>query len=538
MCRTDLAAAKIPVFPGAEGAGVFTVGGRGGKVLKVTRLDDPDTINPPAGSLRWALTQPGPRIVVFAVGGTIGLRKSIKIREPFLTIAGQTAPGDGVTIRNEPVVIQTHDIVVRYVRFRLGEIGNTDADNGDALTIAGPTSQKMNDPKRLTYNIVIDHCSFSWGTDETVSFYNENSLIRDHRFRTQNITFSWNIIAEPLACSPLRPHSECEPGTNGHSTALYFGLNHDNITIHHNLIAHSVRRNPLIGDGHFEVINNLIFNAKKILNITRTRSSVQAVSDPTILNYIGNMAMSASQTRMVLIGPNKCEDEKCAGDTQNLDHKIYVRDNIGPVRTKSEMDEWKCVTDDWGDRRDADKKWQAPSPYSWPDSANHHPVRTQDHKNAYHDVLNNAGASIKRDAVDKRIVSEVRDCYDNGNCIQRVIDSPSFESSRRHLFRSDYSKYLITATPQAIAEDGYPVLKNGVERKDSDNDGMPDDWETQNGLNPSKNDSAFSNLHSIYTNIEVYINSIVDEFNKTNKQSNKEQKSNLNPPQTLRVKTN
>jgi pectate lyase len=531
-CRTSVHAAQDPVFPGAEGAGVLTSGGRGGKVLKVTRLDDPDTTSPAKGTFRWALTQTGPRIVVFAIGGNIELRKSIKIREPFLTIAGQTAPGYGVTIRNDPVIIQTHDIVIRYLRFRLGETGTTRADDGDALTIAGPTDEKLNDPKRRTFNIVIDHCSFSWGTDETVSFYNKSGNIRKHEFRTQNITFSWNIIAEPLACSPLRPHSECKPGTKGHSTALYFGLNHDNITIHHNLIAHSVRRNPLIEDGHFEVINNVIFDARQVLNITRQRKVVQTVSDPTVLNYIGNKAIAAGGTRMILISPNKCEEDSCEGDVQSLDHKIYVKDNIGPVRTKPEMDEWKCVTDDWGDRHDADKKWQAPSLYAWPDSANHYPVTIQDHQNAYHDVLKNAGANIKRDVVDQRIVSEVRDCHDNGNCIKRIIDSPSFDSSRKHLSRSDYSKYSITATPQDIAEDGYPVLKNGIELRDSDNDGMPDDWETKNGLNPNKNDSSSNNLHQIYTNIEVYINYIVDVFNKPNKYS----KSNLNPPQSLRFK--
>jgi len=532
ICRTNLVAAQIPVFPGAEGAGVFTIGGRGGRILKVTRLDDPDTINPPEGTFRWALTQSGPRIVVFAVGGTIELRKYVKISEPFLTIAGQTAPGDGVTIRNDPVIIQTHDIVIRYLRFRLGETGTKRADDGDALTIAGPTDETLNDPQRRTFNVVIDHCSFSWGTDETVSFYNKSGNIKKHEFRTQNITFSWNLIAEPLACSPLRQHSECEPNTDGHSTALYFGLNHDNITIHHNLIAHSVRRNPLIEDGHFEVINNLIFDAKKVLYITRSRSAIQTVSDPTILNYIGNMALSTGQTRMVLIGPNKCEDENCAGDVLNLNHKIYVRDNIGPVRTKSEMDEWKCVTNDWGDRHDADKKWQVPSPYAWPDSANHYPVTIQEHQNAFHDVLKNAGANIKRDVVDQRIVAEVRDCYDNGNCIKRIIDSPSFNSSSRHLSRSDYSMYSISATSQDIAEDGYPVLKNGIELRDSDNDGMPDDWETKNGLNPNKNDSSLNTLHKIYTNIEVYINYIVDAFNKPNKYS----KSNLSAPQSLRLK--
>ena len=532
ICTKSLVAEQIPVFPGAEGAGVFTNGGRGGKVLKVTRLDDPNTINPPVGSLRWALTQSGPRIVVFAVGGTIELRGSIKIREPFITIAGQTAPGDGVTIRNDPVIIQTHDIVIRYLRFRLGEIGTTSADDGDALTIAGPTDENLNDSRRRTYNIVIDHCSFSWGTDETVSSYNKSGNIRKHEYRTQNITFSWNIIAEPLACSSLRQHSECQADTIGHSTALYFGLNHDNITIHHNLIAHSARRNPLIEDGHFEVINNLIFDAKEILYITRARSSIQTVSDPTILNYIGNMALSVGQTRMVLISPNKCEDGNCAGDVGNLDHKIYVRDNIGPVRTNSEMDEWKCVTNDWGNRHDADKKWQASSAYVWSDSANHYPVTIQDHRSANHDIFNDAGASIKRDVVDQRIVAEVRDCYDNGNCIQRIIDSPSFDSSRRHLSRDDYSKFSITATPNDIAEDGYPVLKSGVAPMDSDNDGMPDEWEAQNGLNPKYDDSASNNFHQIYTNIEFYINLIVENFHKNKDGS----KTKLSPPKSFRPK--
>jgi pectate lyase len=530
-CGTSANAAQEPVFPGAEGAGVFTSGGRGGRVLKVTRIDDPDTANPPKGTFRWALTQTGPRIVIFAIDGNIELQKSVKIREPYITIAGQTAPGDGITIRNEPVVIQTHDVVIRYLRFRLGEIGNTRADDGDAITIAGPPDEKLDDPKRRTYNIVIDHCSFSWGTDETVSFYNNNS-IRDHRFRTQNVTFSWNIIAEPLACSPLRPHSECDPGTYGHSTALYFGLNHDNITVHHNLIAHSKSRNPLIEDGHFEVINNVIFDVRQVLNINRELKVVQIVSDPTILNFIGNMAIGVGKTRMILINPNKCEEETCDGDVQRLDHKIFVKDNIGPVRTKSEMDEWYCVTDNWGNRQDADKRWQVKFPYDWTDLKNHKPVTIQGHMAGYNDVLNYAGANIRRDAVDKRIVAEIRDCFDNGNCAQRIIDSPSFDSSGTHLSRDEYSKYSIAATSKDITDDGYPVLNNGIVPKDSDNDGMPDDWEVQKGLNLNNDDSAANTLHETYTNIEVYVNSIVENFYKKNNYSNDQ----LNPPKSLRVK--
>jgi len=134
--------------------------------------------------------------------------------------------------------------------------------------------------------------------------------------------------------------------------------------------------------------------------------------------------------------------------------------------------------------------------------------------------------------VDQRIVAEVRDCYDNGNCIQRIIDSPSFDSSRRHLSRDDYSKFSITATPNDIAEDGYPVLKSGVAPMDSDNDGMPDEWEAQNGLNPKYDDSASNNFHQIYTNIEFYINLIVENFHKNKDGS----KTKLSPPKSFRPK--
>jgi hypothetical protein len=196
------------------------------------------------------------------------------------------------------------------------------------------------------------------------------------------------------------------------------------------------------------------------------------------------------------------------------------------------MDEWYCVTDDWGNKQDADRRWQSKFPHSWSNLMNHYPVTIQNHMAAYNDVLNRAGANIRRDAVDKRIVSEVRDCFENGNCIRRIIDSPSFDSPGTHLSRLDYSKYSIAATSKDITDDGYPVLNNGIVPEDTDNDGMPDDWETQKGLDPKKDDSAANNLHETYTNIEVYVNLIVENFYKENNHS----KTRLSPPKSIRVK--
>jgi hypothetical protein len=168
----------LPAFPGAEGFGSTTPGGRGGAVLEVTSLDDHGP-----GTLRAALEAKGPRLVVFRVGGVIALEKQLEVREPFLTIAGQTAPGDGVELLHAGLVIWTHDVVVQHLRVRPGNVTTVEPDDNDAIQVNGEP-----DGTGGAFNVVLDHVSASWGEDEVLQTY----------FGVHDITVSWSIISEGL----------------------------------------------------------------------------------------------------------------------------------------------------------------------------------------------------------------------------------------------------------------------------------------------------------------------------------------------------
>jgi pectate lyase len=222
-------APSIPAFPGAEGFGATTPGGRGGKVIFVTTLEDSGP-----GSLRAACDATGPRIVIFRVSGTIVLKNPITVRNPFLTIAGQSAPGDGICVRDATFGIATHDVVIRYMRFRLGDETTREADCLDLLHGAR--------------NCVIDHCSATWSIDECLSLSGD----------VQNCTIQWSLIGESLNQSK---HAKGKHGYGSLSRA------NGPISWHHNLWIHNDARNPRLGDNYgrgssplFDVRNNLIYN--------------------------------------------------------------------------------------------------------------------------------------------------------------------------------------------------------------------------------------------------------------------------------------
>src|SRR5262245_31316852 len=228
---SDLPQADVPAFPGAWGGGMYSFGGRGGKVYAVTSLEDAGP-----GTFREACNAIGPRVVVFHVAGTIHLKNRVRIRAPYITIAGQTAPGHGIGIRRATVCIDTHDVVVRHLRFRRGE---TNVANRDDSLGGNPVG-----------NVIIDHVSASWGLDENLSLYRHMDRPRggdkELKLPTVNITIQWCISSESL-------------DTYNHTFGSPVGG--QNSTFHQNLWACNAGRNPSIGmDGDFNFLNNVIYN--------------------------------------------------------------------------------------------------------------------------------------------------------------------------------------------------------------------------------------------------------------------------------------
>lgn len=350
---------KIPAFPGAQGFGSTTPGGRGGRVLEVTNLnaDGP-------GSFRAACEVPEPRIVVFRSAGTIKLDGDIKIKNPYITIAGQTAPGDGICIRGAAIRIKTHDVIIRGLRIRVGDDPNGPGPgNRDGIGIANPQ-----DPP---YNIIIDHCSISWAIDENIATYKE---VRD-------ITFQWCIISEALRNS-LHPS-----GT--HSMAMLLDkYSAQSISIHHNLFAHNRSRQPKIQEGsETEIINNVFYNWE-------ARATI--VGEGANTNIIKNYYKK---------GPNTTDDMNRSHyiwkgiylKREESGMKVYVEGNIGPGRLTDSEDEWAVVA--------GSEQFRSLAPPVLSTG-----VVTYSASTAYELVLKNAGA-IKphRDPVDERVVQAVRD---------------------------------------------------------------------------------------------------------------------------------
>jgi hypothetical protein len=428
-CR---AAEGIPAFPGAEGCGATTPGGRGGRVIEVTSLDDDGP-----GTLREAIGVQGPRIVVFRVAGTIEVDSPLQVLNPFLTIAGQAAPGDGITLKNSsrnlfaPLQIKTHDVVVRHLRSRPGPSGvppaSQDGSNVDALTIG--------DLERDVFNVVVDHCSFSWCVDEVL-----NSWYDSH-----DITVQWCILSEALHQRRDRH------GENGKGP-LFGGKGSDRLSVHHNLLAHNDGRNPMIkATGLVDLVNNVLFIPGTIGAV------VDGELGPCHVNVVGN----------TLIAPNADGLVHGVGILGARPATLFVHDNLGPHRTRSDQPQELFVSPRNGSRERVVPRRDAP------------PVTTVAADEAYAAVLAAAGCtSPARDAVDLRVVADVR-----ARRTRRIGD------------------------PAEVG--GWPELTAGDPPADADHDGMPDDWERRRGLNP--NDPADGPLDANgdgYTNVEEYLNSI------------------------------
>jgi len=484
---TDLPQAEIPAFPGAEGGGAYTFGGRGGKVYVVTSLEDRGP-----GTLRDAAEQGGARIIVFNVAGIIHLKSPLIIRAPYITIAGQTAPGDGVCVAGESVWINTHDVIIRYMRFRRGE---TNVGRRDDALGGNPVG-----------NIIIDHCSTSWGLDENISMYrhmyNPGDGSPDEKLPTVNITIQNCISSEAL-------------DTYNHSFGSTIGG--ENCTFMRNLWACNTGRNPSIGwFGQFNFVNNVVFNWK---HRTMDGSDYRG-----LFNVINNYYKP---------GPITPKDEpvghriiKPESGRSKLKYKVfgraYVNGNIMEGYDKITKDNWAGGVqvedeEDAGQYRD-DMRIVKPLPMP--------AITIMPAKEAYEFVLANAGATLpKRDPVDTRVVEQVR----TGKIIYKDNTATDVGSQyiHRRLDKDSYKQGIIADISQV---GGYPEYK-GTPYKDSDNDGMPDEWERKHGLNPKDAADAVKDMNGDgYTNIEKFINGI----NPDKKVNWKDPKNNFN---TLSGKT-
>lgn len=387
---------SIPVFPGAEGFGTHTRAGRGGKVFAVTSLADAGP-----GTLREALLDPSPKTIVFRVSGVIELKAHLFISHPFVTIAGQTAPGDGVVLKDYGIVILTNDVLVQSLRVRPGNKGSVRPDHNDAITVLGPTGDATG-----SYNVVLDHISASWGEDETISTW----------FKAHDITVSWSIISEALN------HSRHPKKT--HSAGLLVGDHSDRVSIHHNLLAHNDFRNPLmISGGTHDIVNNVIYDWGSLVT--------EIVDDaPMSLNVVGNWYRSGPSSKTpyeIIINPPGRKESPA---------KIFVSDNRAYGETAASVDDWSRVQYGW-------KSKGAPDTFRAAQHFSTAPITTTPAAQAMVLVLANAGATRpRRDAIDERIVGDVR------NGTGTIIDSPDQVGG--------YPAYRSAAAPADSDGDGMP----------------------------------------------------------------------------------
>ncbi len=460
----ELPHADIPAFPGAEGGGKVSFGGRGGKVFVVTNLNDDGP-----GSLRWACEQGGARTIVFNVAGIIKLNTPLIIRAPYITIAGQSAPGDGVCVAGESVWINTHDVIIRHMRFRRGEtwVGRRD----DAIG-GNPIG-----------NIMIDHVSASWGLDENMSMYrhmyNDSTGKQEDKFGTVNITIQNSIFSEAL-------------DTWNHAFGSTLGG--ENATFMRNLWANNAGRNPSIGwNGVFNFVNNVVYNW--------VHRSIDGGDYRAQYNIFNNYFKPGPATPKNNVGKRILKPES---GRSKLAYKVYGRAYVnGNI-----MEGYPEVTkDNWNggvqiEEMDNTGEHKAYMKVDKPLLMTKIPVLTAEQAKVY--VLANAGATLPvRDAVDTRIVKEVTTGVPT---ILPNVKVPETQFKHRRLPIDSYKIGVITDPAQV---GGYPEYK-GTPYKDSDNDGIPDEWERKNGLNPNDpTDSAkYAKDKSGYTNIEVFINSI------------------------------
>lgn len=441
----------LPAFPGAEGHGKYTTGGRGGRVIYVDNLNDDN--NP--GSLRHAINQTGPRTILFRVSGTIRLKSNLNINNGNVTIAGQTAPGDGITIRDYTVFVNADNVIIRFMRFRMGDVTNQEND-----AIWG----------RNRRNIIIDHCSLSWSTDEVGSFYDN-----------ENFTLQWSILSEGLR------NSVHDKGTHGYG-GIWGGRK---ASFHHNLIAHNDSRNPRFcgsrysnrpGDELVDFRNNTLYN---------WGANTAYAGEGGRYNLVNNYykAGPASSNRNRILQPYA--DDGSNSQPRGTFGIFYITGNTVTASTINTNNNWLGV------HLHTSFSTHAPgitiSDIRSDQEFDAGEVTTHTALTGHQKVLAYAGASLKRDAVDLRII------HDATNGVATYTDG------------GNGSRNGLIDTQEAVG--GWPELFTSDAPADSDNDGIPDFWEDANGLNKyDPGDALQSTVDGQYPNLEVYLYSLVADI--------------------------
>jgi len=447
----------VSAFPGAEGFGASSPGGRYGKIIFVSNLNDTTDVNDPnyEGSFRWALEHTWPvnsgdpysqrRIIIFKVGGVIPLVDSLILKHPFVTIAGQTAPGEGITLKGNGIIIATHDVVIRGIRIRVGDLGPPTCCL-DGINIS--TYYANSD----VYNIVIDHSSISWAIDENVSTW----IDPEKPYTARDITIQWSIISEGLHNSIHLDEDATE--VDPHSMGAIFGQDGTNMTIHHNIFAHNWGRNPRIsGIINSEIINNVIYGWGN--------AAVEINGDKNNTHVLNNYFRANSDSR---------HEEIVLSNNMHPESHVYIAGNLtyDPRDSESLIESRNKIPEEFNVAREL---LFAPSN-----------VTMNSAEVAYANVLNFAGVIYPvRDMTDMRIVEEVK------TGTGKIIDSQDQVG-------------------------GWSENSSGLYPADQDGDGIPSDWEISQGLDPNNAEDA-SNPAVLsptgYSWIEEYVNSLLPPIN-------------------------
>ena len=465
---------KTPAFPGAEGFGRYVTGGRGGNVYHVTSLADDGS----EGTLRWALGKSGVKTIVFDVSGTIHLQSSLDISIGNVTIAGQTAPGDGICVADYPVSIKANNVIVRYMRFRLGN-KNVLANGADGWDGFGGFDQQ---------DWIIDHCSVSWSIDECLSVLGN-----------KNTTVQWCLVAQSLVNSGHSKGAHGYGGNWGGSGASF----------HHNLIAHHGSRTPRLGprpttqlDERMDMRNNVIYNfggngcyGGEGMNVNIVNNYYKpGPGSPTDKKGYRIAGIGIRTNTYVNTYP-------AYAPALHLWGKYYVTGNYNSKYPQLNQDNWTYGIINQIDASGCDGTFtqETKDSIKLAEPIDYILTTTHSAADAYDRVLDFAGASLHRDSFDELMVSDTR----NGKATYTGSGlSKGFVNSQDDNKPSDAD----------ASWSAWPTLASKEAPKDTDGDGMPDEWELANALDPTNPNDGKTIGADGYSNLENYLNSLVADI--------------------------